>query len=65
MEHNNNPFAATISLGISIFSSIFAFISLANLQSFMAITGSLVAMISGGFAIRYYWYATKKVKNKK
>ena len=39
-----------------------AAISIANVQPIVTFFGSLVAITSGIFAIRYYWKATKKFK---
>lgn len=52
-------------LGSSILSSlsaIIAWISIKDAQVIMAIGASGAAVISGGFAARYYWYATKEKK---
>lgn len=60
MENQHmNPLMSTV---LSIFSTVWAFISIANFQTFMAIVASCVAIVSGFFAIRYYWYATKEKK---
>lgn len=52
---NNNADLATI-LSVSG-----AMISIANVQPFVTMIASLVAIISGLFAIRYYFKATKKL----
>ena len=39
-----------------------ALLSIANFQPLVTLIASLVAIVSGGFAIRYYYKATKKLK---
>ena len=39
-----------------------AAISITNVQPIVTFVGSLVAIASGLFAIRYYWKATKRFK---
>lgn len=58
-NQHTSPLMSTV---LSILSTVWAFISIANLQTVMAIVASCVAMVSGFFAIRYYWYATKEKK---
>jgi len=60
-QHNGNPFAAMCSMIVSFFMSFYAFI-LADAQSAAALIASIIAAISGLFAIRYYWYAAKEKK---
>jgi thiamine monophosphate synthase len=63
MEHNHgNPLLAAISLIITFFSSIFAMISLANMQAMATMAASGIAIVSGVFAARYYYYAAKEKK---
>jgi hypothetical protein len=52
---NNNADTATI---LSISSAI---VSIGNFQPIVTLLASLVAIISGLFAIRYYYQATKKL----
>lgn len=49
---------------ISSLSAIFAWISLKDAQVIVAIIASGIAAISGLFALRYYWYATKEKKER-
>jgi hypothetical protein len=39
-----------------------ALLSIANFQPLVTLIASVVAIISGGFAIRYYYRATKNLK---
>lgn len=61
MEHHGNPFAAMCSMIVSFFMSIYAFI-LADVQGAAALIASLIAIVSGVFAARYYYYAAKEKK---
>jgi len=63
MPHNNQPILAIISTSISIFSASIALITLKDLQIAVGFIASLIAIISGCFAIRYYYYSTKKIKD--
>ena len=53
---NNNADVATI---VSVTG---AMVSMADVQPIVTMIASLVAIISGIFAIRYYLHATKKLK---
>lgn len=53
MTNPNDADSATL---LSITSAI---LSIANFQPIVTLIGSIVAIISGIFAIRYYWKATK------
>ena len=53
---NNNADLATI---VSVSG---AMLSIANIQPYVTLVASLVAIISGLFAIRYYIKATNKIK---
>jgi len=55
MQNNNSADLATI---LSIFSAV---VSISNIQPVVTLVGSLVAIISGLFAIRYYYKITKKL----
>lgn len=59
MEQNNTGLLSTLT---SIFFTGIAWISAKDYQIVFAIMASIVAIVSGGFAIRYYYYATKKLK---
>ena len=56
MTNHNLADSATI---VSISSAL---LSIANFQPLVTLVASLVAIVSGGFAIRYYYNATKKLK---
>ena len=55
MTTHNYADSATI---ISISSAL---LSIANFQPLVTLVASLVAIVSGGFAIRYYYRATKNL----
>lgn len=64
MDHGggNHPILAAFSSLLSLASASFAVITVQSVQPFFTLFGSLIAMVSGFFAIRYYYYATKKIK---
>jgi hypothetical protein len=51
---------ADIGTGISVLSAI---VSISTIQPIVTLVAGLIAIISGIMAIRYYYNATKKVKN--
>lgn len=57
MTHHSNQ-ADTLTI-ISTFGAV---VSISNIQPIVTLLASLVAIVSGLFAIRYYWKATKKFK---
>jgi len=61
MEMTNNE-APTFSV-LSIISGILSWITLANAQYFISFLVSIVGLISGIAAIRYYWYAGNEKRN--
>jgi len=61
-NHSSHPIGAAVSSTISLLSALFAVFTLQNLQIYLTMTASLIAIVSGGFAIRYYYFATKKIK---
>jgi len=58
-QHHSDGLVSTT---ICMVSTIFAWMSINDVQTIAAIISSLVAVVSGGFAIRYYYHATKKLK---
>ena len=56
MTNHNSADTATI---VSISSAL---LSIGNFQPLVTLLASLVAIVSGLFAIRYYYRATKKLK---
>ena len=58
MTHHSNQ--ADIGTGISVLSAI---VSISTLQPIVTLIAGLIAIVSGIMAIRYYYNATKKVKN--
>jgi hypothetical protein len=51
---------ADIGTGISVLSAI---VSISTIQPIVTLVAGLIAIVSGIMAIRYYYNATKKVKN--
>ena len=43
-------------------STIFAWMSIKDVQTIAAFIASLIAIVSGVMGIRYYYHATKKLK---
>lgn len=57
MAHNTQ---ADVSAGISLLSAV---ITISTIQPIVSLLAGLVAIISGIFAIRYYYFKTKDIKN--
>jgi hypothetical protein len=57
MEHNGQ---ADISATISILSAV---VTVSTIQPLVSLCAGIVAIISGIFAIRYYYWKTKNLKN--
>jgi hypothetical protein len=65
MDNNNNhPILAAFNYIISIISASFSVVTISQVQPIVTLVGSIIALTSGIFAIRYYHFATKKVKKK-
>jgi hypothetical protein len=58
MQHHSSQ--ADIGTGISVLSAI---VSISTIQPVVTLIAGLIAIVSGIMAIRYYYNATKKVKN--
>ena len=58
MEH----FKAAVSTLVSIASSTYAWISIAQAKDIAALFASIIAAVATYFSIRYYYYATKEKK---
>jgi len=56
--NNSSPETGIINVVLSVTS---AAISLASIQSLVGILAGIVAIISGSFAIRYYYYKTEQI----
>jgi hypothetical protein len=56
---SNDTFHGKICTIISVFG---ATVSFTDFYEVVKVVGALVAIISGGMAIRYYHHATKKIK---
>lgn len=57
MQHNGQ---ADASATISIISAV---VTVSSIQPFVSLCAGLVAIVSGIFAIRYYYWKTKNLKN--
>lgn len=64
MDNNNHPIAAGFSACVSLCSALYAVITLEQVQAYLTMSASIIAVLSGVFAIRYYWIATNKIKSK-
>lgn len=62
MEQHSHPYLAAISSVISLTSASICLITASDVQPYFTLAGSIIAIASGIFAIRYYYYATKKIK---
>lgn len=67
MEQNDHPILAGLSAVLSFCSGVFALITINEVQLIMTIIVSGIGGVSGLFAIRHYWFATRKIirENKK
>ena len=61
-SNNSHPVGAAVSSTISLLTALFAIITMQTVQMYLTMSASIIAVLSGIFAIRYYWYATKKIK---
>jgi uncharacterized membrane protein len=61
-QHHGNHLLAAINMAISFASGFFALINMSTVQSIAGIVASCIAVISGVFAARYYYYAAKEKK---
>jgi hypothetical protein len=59
---HQNPMTAFVSSCISMLSAFFAVITIQDVQPYFTLGASVIAILSGVFAVRYYYYATKKIK---
>ena len=59
--NNTSPYAP-INLLISILSTIMAFITLHDAQTLLALVSAFIAILSGFFAARYYYYGSREKK---
>ena len=63
MQHNHSPMGIFGAI-TTVYSALITWVSLIEAQTLMAVVASSVAVIVGFFTIRYYYYATKKVRGK-
>lgn len=61
-NQNNHPVGAAVSSTVSLLTALFAVLTLESVQMYLTMSASLIAIVSGVFAIRYYYHATKKIK---
>jgi hypothetical protein len=59
MNHHSQ---AGASAGISMISAV---VTISSIQPLVSLCAGLVAIVSGIFAIRYYYWKTKNIKNDK
>lgn len=62
MDNQHNPIVGVVTSCISLMSALFAVITIEQVQAYLTLSASSIAILSGTFAIRYYWYATRKIK---
>jgi hypothetical protein len=55
---------AVFNTALSIFSASFSLLTIQQVQAGVTLAASIIACISGIFAIRYYYYATKSKKKR-
>lgn len=60
IQTSGHPFLAAVLAFVSLAAGLYASI-VANIELFVRIGAGAIAMVSGFFAIRYYYYATRKV----
>jgi hypothetical protein len=60
----HNSFMGAVTSLLSLGSASFSVITFKDVQPMVTLIGSLIAIASGIFAIRYYHFATKKLKSK-
>lgn len=61
-QHGGDPITAGFYALLSIWSALMAF-TLKDVQTWLSIVASVGALVSAGFAVRYYYYSTKKIKH--
>lgn len=64
MQDNNTLEHGHISLAISIITGAFAWISSHNISETVKIVSMILSCGAGLMAMRYYYFATKRVKKK-
>ena len=62
MDNQQHPIVGAVTSCISLMSALFAVITIEQVQAYLTLSASSIAILSGTFAIRYYWYATRKIK---
>lgn len=62
MENSQTPGTGLLAVINSLAFSVLTFLSIQSFQTIMAIVASSIAVVSGAFAIRFYYYATKEKK---
>lgn len=62
--HGHGEVPAVFSTILSISTAGFSLLTIQQVQAGVTLTGSIIACISGLFAIRYYYYATKSKRKR-
>ena len=62
MDNGHHITDGMINTVTSIFCAVLAWISLKDAQTVVAMIASICAVVSAIMAIRYYYHATKKIK---
>lgn len=63
MDNHHYAGHGHISLLVSILMGVFAWVGALDFSEVLKIAAGLVSVVAGIMAIRYYYYATKKIKN--
>jgi hypothetical protein len=61
-QYNGSPAWAAFNTTMSLSSGFIAFISIGDVQAIGGLIATIVAVLSGCFAIRYYYFAIKEKK---
>lgn len=64
MHDNHSLEYGHISLAVAIFGTVFGWISSHNISENVKMISFIISGCAGLMAMRYYYYATKKVKRK-
>lgn len=62
MDNQQHPIVGAVTSCLSLMSALFAVITIEQVQAYLTLFASSIAILSGTFAIRYYWHATRKIK---
>lgn len=62
IQTSSHPLIASLYTLLCVLAGIYASI-INHVEIYIRLGAGAIAFVSGFFAIRYYWYATKKVKH--